>query len=195
MKIFHRVNRISFLEQIYTSHDGIETDVMYDSNMRLVLCHDHDQRDNPENDTFQDLIDFKAPLRIILDIKVAGVGDTPKAIANDIYIAIKGSKHIWDLCSFNRICVEKLLDVNNGIHKVGLITCGVDANLNADFISIDGEIVDADLIKEFKARGLKVYIWGIKKIPRLQADAYIISNSGRLGSSGLPNISQSIQTV
>ena len=195
MKICHRVNRISFLEQLYSKYDGVETDVMYDSNMRLVLCHDHDQRDNPENDTFQDLIDFKAPLRIILDIKVAGVGDTPKTIANDIYIAIKGSKHIWDLCSFNRICVEKLLDVNNGIHKVGLITCSVDAILNADFISIDREIVDADLIKEFKSRGLKVYIWGIKETPKLHADAYIISNSGRLGSSGLPNISQSIQPV
>ena len=195
MKICHRVNRISFLEQLYSKYDGVETDVMYDSNMRLVLCHDHDQRDNPENDTFQDLIDFKAPLRIILAIKVAGVGDTPKTIANDIYIAIKGSKHIWDLCSFNRICVEKLLDVNNGIHKVGLITCSVDAILNADFISIDREIVDADLIKEFKSRGLKVYIWGIKETPKLHADAYIISNSGRLGSSGLPNISQSIQPV
>ena len=195
MKICHRVNRISFLEQIYSKYDGVETDVMYDSNMRLVLCHDHDQRDSLENDTFQDLIDFKTPLRIILDIKVKGNGKTPIAIAEDIYKYIKGSKHIWDLCSFNQVCVDKLICMNKGIHKIGLITCGVDAKLYADFISIDGEIVDADLINEFKAHGLKVYIWGIKEIPNLHADAYIISNSGRLGSSGLPNISQSIQTV
>jgi hypothetical protein len=198
MTFCNRANRLSHVSCIYKYYDGIEADVMYNSKRGLVLCHDYDHRDDPENNTLQELVDFGIPLRVILDIKVREVSDS-FLIVDDICKTIKGSRHLWDLCSFNELCVRRLLDLNLGVYKIGLISCGLHCslytNLDIDFVSLDYAIAGDDLLRMLKGLGIEVYIWGIKAVPDLHANGYIISNSGRAVSSGLPNVSQSTQTV
>lgn len=197
MNICHRVNRLEYIPYVYRQYDGIETDVMYNSDKQLVLCHDYDERDNPQNDTLQELADFGIPLRIILDIKTRGISEGWK-IAGDIIDVIRGSVHLWDLCSFNELCVQRLLMLNMGAYKIGLISSSLSlslfTHLDVKFVSLDYGIAGEDLLDALDGLDIEVYIWGIKKKPDLQAAAYIISSSGRMGSSGLPNISQSSQT-
>tara|TARA_R110002073_G_scaffold121591_6_gene264194 strand:+ start:437 stop:1030 length:594 start_codon:yes stop_codon:yes gene_type:complete len=176
---------------IHGVFSGIEVGVMFNSNRELVLCNEHDNRDDPDNTFLQELIDFEESLTIVLDIKARGVMIAYE-LADAIYENIQNSIHNWRLCSLNEMCVNRLLRL--GCQNVGIVTSGLSLQLytqmDIDFVSIDYEIAGADILNTLRALDIEIYIWGIKRVrPELQADAYIISNSGSAVSNWSPNVS------
>lgn len=160
MEIAHRglwthQNRISGIVKVSKIVDAIEIDCRLNSNGVMVLCHDKDSVDE-DNDTLKDLCIIPESLNLILDIK----GN----YAHEVLEIIKGSKHVWQLSSFDYRCVDTLLQ--NGGYKIGLITDGMPPEFileKVDFISQSYEFIDDEIINKYKKYKLIVYIFGTDK--------------------------------
>lgn len=176
MVICHRANTLDIIRSVYDITDGVEIDVRYNSKKEIVLCHDYDDRDLETNVKFSELLEFEKPLRIILDIKVNGLLQGYE-IADYIHKQIEDSKHTWELCSFNELCMKRLLQL--GGYRTGIIISGLPLNLftqyEFDFISIDYNIIADDIIKLLRGLEIDIYIWNSNNImDNLDVDEFII---------------------
>ena len=158
-------NKVQGIRKASRCVGAVEVDVRLNSKGTPVLCHDLTLRDGRYNDSFKELCKVPESMHIILDIKCYG-GTEAIALADIISETIKDSHHIWELCSFDQRCVERLLTLDHGF-PVGLISSGMTPYIldypPLDFVSLEHDCVDEDDIKVLKGMGLRVYLWNAEK--------------------------------
>jgi glycerophosphoryl diester phosphodiesterase len=158
-------NKIPGIRKASKCVGAVEVDVRLNSKGTLVLCHDLTLRDGRYNDSFKDLCKVPESMHIILDMKCHG-GTEAMVLADMVSETIKDSHHIWELCSFDQRCVERLLDLDHGF-PVGLISSGVTPYIldypPLSFVSLEHDCVDEDDIKTIKGMGLRLYLWNAEK--------------------------------
>jgi len=160
MEIAHRglwnyQNKIHGIVKACQLFGAVEVDVRVNSKGVLVLCHDKDKIDY-NNDTLEDLCKVSEKLRVILEIK--------ENVAQQVLETISGSHHEWELCSFDYRCVHDLCRLSG--YKVGLVTAGAphpDILKFIDFISIDYEFLDSEMLEIYRKHDLYVYVYNTDK--------------------------------
>ena len=158
-------NKIQGIRKANRCVGAVEVDVRLNSKGSLVLCHDWSLRDGKYNDTFNELCKVPESMHIVLDMKCHG-GFEATVLADMVSEQIKGSHHMWELCSFDQRCVERLLTLDHGF-PVGLISSGVTPYIldypPVNFVSLDHDCVDDEDIKTIKGMGVRVYLWNAEK--------------------------------
>lgn len=152
---------------------GIEFDVHQNSKGRMVVTHDHVDRDRLETDLLGNFPKFDRT-KLIVDIKTC---------KNDVLMAQEVVKdledlfdeHEWELCSFSKSCVQELIKLKNGKFEVGYIHNGLlgfpGAELDIEFVSLYWENISPRTVKWYHERGIRVYAWivpNIKEAERLK---------------------------
>ena len=156
---------------------GVEIDVRFNTTRDLVLCHDRENRNHENNDTFFMLLKkLDHPKyynkHLMVDIKAFGI-TSAKEIAHAVYDVLRRFPNLYEnmkfyLCSFNEYCVSELLfivdDSNMSNFKIGVITTGIPLGLyhhleDIDFISIEYGILCEEIIDEMKKTGIDIYSW------------------------------------
>ena len=162
-------NTIEGISEAFQMVSCVEIDVRYNSERKIVLCHDREKR-NDENEYFEDLLKLKSSMHLFIDIKAFGV-ETAKQLARDIVLIIKRyAIHKYEICSFNEYCVQELLDLricSKGYvtpfdYTVGVITSGVSVGIYnhmhlLDFISFNYDTIHEELFKNIAEK--KIYAW------------------------------------
>ena len=167
-------NTIAGITESAETFDMVEIDVRYNTDRVVVLCHDREKRNQP-NELLEDLCKIKNPMHLMVDIKAFGI-ETAQKLARDVVWCIsKHPQHKYELCSFNEYCVQQLLELRitskNYLcpynYKVGVIASGIPVGMfghmsNIDFISLNYDIVHEEILKKCREprNGKKaIYAW------------------------------------
>ena len=149
--LWNHQNKVIGIIRISSYTPVVIVDVMKNSKGVLVLCNNIDNVDD-NNDTLEELCNVEDRLHIILEIK--------KNLATEVLQSIKGSKHEWELCSYDYMCVKELCKLSG--YKVGLVTTSAPHSsiLNSiDFVSQDYDFYSPELLELYKKHNLDVYIF------------------------------------
>ena len=142
---------------------GIEFDVHENSKKQIVVTHDHDDRDKLYNDRLSNFPKFEKT-KLVVDIKTHN---------NEVFMAHETvnslldlfDEHEWELCSFNKLCVQELIKLRDGNFKIGYIHNGFlgfpGAELDIDFISLYWENIKPRTIEWYHSKGIRVYAWTV----------------------------------
>lgn len=142
---------------------GIEFDVHENSNGRLVVTHDHIDRDRFETDMLGNFPKFEKT-KLVVDIKTCN-NDAKMAhhVVDDL--ANMFDEHTWELCSFSKTCVQELIKLKNGKFEVGYIHNGLlgfpGSELDIDFVSLYWENIKPKTVRWYHQRGIRVYAWTV----------------------------------
>lgn len=187
MKIFaHRgvidyENTIDGVLKIFnTTCLGVEIDVRYNTAREVILCHDRENRNEP-NDKLEDLLIMLQRFKIVdrnlmIDIKAFGITNAKK-LAMDVCHIIAKFPTLCNLylCSFNEYCVSELCfnkdDMCLPNVSVGVITSGIPLGLfrhieDISFVSIEYSILCEEIMEQFKE--LEVFAWVVNDLSMKQ---------------------------
>jgi hypothetical protein len=166
-----RENTIQGILDAFLSFPIVEIDVRYNSERKIVLCHDREKR-NEKHEYLIDLCKLKKPMHLLVDIKAFGI-ETAQQLARDLVECIKGyPQHTYELCSFNEYCVQELIYlrlcsqnyVMPYIYKVGVITSGLSIGIfghihTLDFVSFNYDTLHEEILDKIRNRKQKIYAW------------------------------------
>lgn len=167
-------NTIEGVLEAFETFDMVEIDVRYNTERKVVLCHDHEKR-NENHELLESLCRIDTPMRLMLDIKAIGVETAQKLARDVVQCVVKYPTHKYELCSFNEYCVQELLDqrmmsrsyLTPYEFEVGVIASGIPMGMfghmpNIDFVSLNYDIVHEEILKKCNDGRLgrrKVYAW------------------------------------
>lgn len=145
---------------------GIEFDVHENTRGQVVLTHDHIDRDRLDNDLLSNFPKFENT-KLIVDIKTHNneVFMAQEVVRNleDLFF-----EHDWELCSFDKNCVEELINLKNGKFDVGYIHNGFlgfpGADLDVEFVSLYWENIKPRTVKYYHDKGIRVYAWTVPNL-------------------------------
>ena len=146
----------------------VEIDVRYNSERKIVLCHDREKRNN--NECLEDLCKLKKPMKLMIDIKAFGI-ETAQTLARDLVVILsKYIQHTYELCSFNEYCVQELIDLRMCsqsymiplTYKVGVITSGLSIGIFGhmhllDFISFNYDTIHEEILDKIRKNNKIIY--------------------------------------
>lgn len=156
---------------------GVEIDVRYNTAREVVMCHDREHRNKP-NDTFTELLAALEKGRfsnrdLMIDIKAFGIQNA-QHLARDVcktlarHPTLLKTMNIY-LCSFNEYCVSELCFCRDDIKNlskvsIGVITSGIPLGLfkhldDIQFVSIEYSTLCEEIMEQFKSAHMKVYAW------------------------------------
>lgn len=170
-------NTIHGVLEAFETFDTVEIDVRYNSERKVIMCHDRENRNYRENQYLEDLLQRlpKNNLTLVLDIKAFGI-ETAQRLAREIVaIIVKYPQHTYELCSFNEYCVQELLDARQlsktyivpYSYRVGVIASGIPVGLFGhlaylDFISLNYDIIHDEVMEKCRQKrreGIQIYGW------------------------------------
>lgn len=156
---------------------GVEIDIRFNTNRKVVLCHDREHRNNTSNEYLEQLIETLVAKKyvdrhLMLDIKAFGVSEAKKLakVVMDVlakYTSFLEQMHVY-VCSFNEYCVSEMCflreDMSMPWLQIGVITSGIPCGLfshidEINFVSIDYNALCEDIVDRFKSVGLEIYAW------------------------------------
>lgn len=166
-----RENTIKGIVKAFETFQMVEIDIRYNTDRKLVLCHDREKR-NDTHEYLEELCKLKKPMRLMIDIKAFGI-ETAQQLARDLVMIInKYGQHTYELCSFNEYCVQELIDlrmcsmnfVNPYTYKVGVITSGLSIGIFGhmyllDFISFNYDTIHEEIIEKIRNNNKTIYAW------------------------------------
>jgi glycerophosphoryl diester phosphodiesterase len=161
-------NSIQSVLNAYEHADAVEVDVRYNTKRSVVLCHDRELRNSPDNATLDQLVTVLDPgKRLMIDIKAFGLTDSKKLARSVCEVISKRPDIQFYLCSFNEYCVDELIGIKQlEFHNnwfIGVISSGIPLgmfdHLDLDFVSLDYNIVCEDIMERFHDRRLLVFVW------------------------------------
>jgi len=152
-------NKVEHIRAAHRKVGAVEVDIRYNSQRKLVLCHDWSRRNEFHVEPLSKLIECQETMNIVLDMKPRGA-DEAISMAGEVCALLQGSHHHWELCSFDQRCVDHLLDIRPR-WSVGLIASGMMSELprGVDFVSMEHECVDDHDIQYLRSHGIRVYLW------------------------------------
>lgn len=169
--------------------DAVEVDVRFNTDRRVVLCHDREMRNDDHVDLLETLCQLEIPFHFMVDIKAFGV-DSAKQLARAVVrIVTEYRHHTYELCSFNEYCVQELIDLRlcsrsfvlPYTYQVGVISTGVSVGLFGhlpylNFMSFHYDIIHEEVIKLIREKypTLQIYTWVCNDptIQRYMTDLY-----------------------
>lgn len=164
-------NTIHGIVKAFETFQMVEIDIRYNSERKMVLCHDREKR-NDNNEYLEDLCKLKKPMKLMIDIKAFGI-ETAKQLARDLVVILsKYVQHTYELCSFNEYCVQELIDLRMCsqsyviplTYKVGVITSGLSIGIFGhmhllDFISFNYDTIHEEILNKIRKNNKIIYAW------------------------------------
>jgi len=171
LKLFE--NKFMFFQPVLKRQRirGIEFDVHENSKGQVVVTHDHVDVDRKQTELLKDFPRNLERSKMIVDIKTLGKKNAVY-MANETFRDVHPllGEHDWDLCSFNRKCVEELVRIRNADPDehdfgVGYIINGFlpfYEKISVDFISMNHTHVTRKKVEYYHKKGIKVYAWTVE---------------------------------
>jgi len=142
---------------------GIEFNVHENSKKQIVITRDHIDTNKLDTDLLSNFPKFEHT-KLIVDIKTHN---------NDLFMAQETvnnladlfEEHDWELCSFDKRCVQELIKLKNDKFEIGYIHNGFlgfpGSELDINFISLYWENIKPRTIEWYHNRGIRVYAWTV----------------------------------
>ena len=181
--IAHRCNSITAMQNtsdclmcefdVCLSHAGIP-----------VVCHNQENRNDPESISFSCFIDSVSPRSLFVDIKACGIGEADQ-LARAVITAVRNSQkrslHLRHYCSFNEFCVQYLVNHRNDFEispasiEIGVISAGIPLHLfnhlRVDFVVLDYSFITEDIVNRLRPIAIYAYTvnskWGLRSMRSL----------------------------
>lgn len=160
------------LEKTRETVDMVEIDVRYTTDRRVVLCHNREDRNTPQNitlDLFLKRLGKQHPnIALMLDIKAFGILEAQKLARSVVRIVCKyADTFSFYLCSFNEYCVSELLNEKETLlqnWQIGVISAGIPLGVfnhleGIDFVSLDYNCVCEDIVERLHTDRVQVFVW------------------------------------
>lgn len=164
--MFTKDNTIHGIEDAFKIFDVVGIDVMFDGRDHIVICNDHIQCNDSTNHRLQSLLSLSKSMYLMINIKGFGIRSA-KDLATKMckYISLY-NQHKYLLCSFNEYCVQELIELRQLYDlsfDLGVMSSGIPIGLfdhlpEIDFVALDHNIVDEDVVEKIRYTQKKVYI-------------------------------------
>lgn len=166
-------NSVSAIQRLVRSHPtlAVEIDVRFNTERRVVLCHDREMRNEPM-DLLQTLCQLETPSTFMIDIKAFGVESAKELARAVVKVITMYRHHTYELCSFNEYCVQELIElrhcssqfVSPYTYRVGIISTGVPVGVfghlwTLDFLSFHYDVMHEELLQLIRQRYPHVHIY------------------------------------
>ena len=185
--IKHRCNSLQNIKA--TVESWIEFDVCLSTTKQLVICHDQEHRNDPENNVLTDVVDNISlhPKTFFVDVKACGITEAEhlaREVMKDIQCSKNGTIHTWYVSSFNEYCVSEMISIRNEMEipaKIGVISAGlplgVFKHLDIDFVVMEYSFLTQDVVDNIRELKLEIYAYTVNS-------EYGVRNMENLGIDG-----------